>query len=273
MIGGYAAAAFLAAGLAVLGPPVAAQGEDISGVVTSAAGPEAGVWVIAETQDFDTGFRKIVVTDDAGRFLVPDLPDAAYEVWVRGYGLADSEKTPARPGDDLALTAIAAASPREAAQLYPANYWYSLLEVPPASDFPGTGPRGNGIGVAMRTQADWSTGSRTAASSAISSATGRRARCRCSISTSSTRPPTRGSTASGPAGQDLRWRSRSIGWVGREPCSCTPTGAIGSPPASCRPFRRVPRAGSATSSSACGSGAIRAAWSTTRSRPTSATRR
>ena len=155
MIGGYAAAAFLAAGLAVLGPPVAAQGEDISGVVTSAAGPEAGVWVIAETQDFDTGFRKIVVTDDAGRFLVPDLPDAAYEVWVRGYGLADSEKTPARPGDDLALTAIAAASPREAAQLYPANYWYSLLEVPPASDFPGTGPRGNGIGVAMRTQADW----------------------------------------------------------------------------------------------------------------------
>ena len=155
MIGGYATAAFLAAALAVLGPPVAAQDADISGVVTSAAGPEAGVWVIAETEDFDTGFRKIVVTDDDGRFLVPDLPDAAYEVWVRGYGLADSDKTAARPGDEIALTAIAAASPHEAAEIYPANYWYSLLEVPPASDFPGTGPRGNGIGVAMRTQADW----------------------------------------------------------------------------------------------------------------------
>ena len=61
MIGGYATAAFLAAALAVLGPPVAAQDDDIGGVVTSAAGPEAGVWVIAETDDFDTGFRKIVV--------------------------------------------------------------------------------------------------------------------------------------------------------------------------------------------------------------------
>ena len=155
MISGYAAAAFLAAGLAGLVLPVAAQDDDISGVVTSAAGPEAGVWVIAGTQDFDTGFRKIVVTDDDGRFLVPDLPDADYEVWVRGYGLADSEMTSARPGDDLALTATAAASPAEAAEIYPANYWYSLLEVPPSSDFPGTGPSGNGIGVTMRTQADW----------------------------------------------------------------------------------------------------------------------
>ncbi len=136
-------------------PGVFAAGDDIAGVVTSAAGPEAGVWVIAETGDFDTSFRKTVVTDDAGRFLVPDLPAASYEVWVRGYGLVDSGKTAARPGDRLDLTVRAAAGPREAAEIYPANYWYSLLEVPPAGDFPGTGPRGNGIGAAMRTQADW----------------------------------------------------------------------------------------------------------------------
>ena len=148
-------AALLAAGLAGVSGPAAAAGDDITGVVTSASGPEAGVWVIAETLDFDTKFRKIVVTDDAGRFLVPDLPEASYFLWVRGYGLVDSERTRAMPGDDLDLTATVAATPKEAAQVYPANYWYSLLEVPPASDFPGTGPRGNGIGTTMRTQADW----------------------------------------------------------------------------------------------------------------------
>ena len=148
-------AALLAAGVAAMSGPAVAADDDLTGVVTSATGPEAGVWVIAETRDFDTTFRKIVVTDDAGRFLVPGLPAASYEVWVRGYGLVDSEKTAGRPGDDLALTATAAATPTEAAQIYPANYWYSLLEVPPASDFPGTGPRGNGIATGMRTQADW----------------------------------------------------------------------------------------------------------------------
>ena len=132
-----------------------AAGDDITGVVTGPSGPEAGVWVIAETSDFDTSFRKIVVTDDDGRFLVPDLPEAGYRVWVRGYGLADSAKQFATPGAEVNVQVAAAATPREAAQNYPASYWYSLLEVPPASDFPGTGPRGNGIGTAMKTQADW----------------------------------------------------------------------------------------------------------------------
>src|SRR3972149_6730260 len=61
--------------------------DDISGVVTSASGPEAGIWAIAETDAFATRFARIVVTDDAGRYLVPDLPDADYPIWVRGYGL------------------------------------------------------------------------------------------------------------------------------------------------------------------------------------------
>ena len=63
---------------------------DIGGVVTSSKGPEAGVWVIAETKDLPTNFIKIVVTNDQGRFVVPDLPAATYKIWVRGYGLVDS---------------------------------------------------------------------------------------------------------------------------------------------------------------------------------------
>src|SRR6202165_402837 len=70
---------------------------DIAGVVTSSKGPEAGVWVIAETKDFSTGFRKMVVTDDQGRYLIPDLPKANYSIWVRGYGLVDSAKVQAAP--------------------------------------------------------------------------------------------------------------------------------------------------------------------------------
>ncbi len=54
--------------------------DDIGGVVTSSKGPEAGVWVIAETKDFPTGYRKIVVTDDQGRYVIPELPKANYDV-------------------------------------------------------------------------------------------------------------------------------------------------------------------------------------------------
>jgi hypothetical protein len=48
--------------------------DDIGGVVTGKHGPEAGVWVIAETTDLGTRFAKIVVTDDHGRYVIPDLP-------------------------------------------------------------------------------------------------------------------------------------------------------------------------------------------------------
>src|SRR5208282_6202774 len=65
---------------------------DLSGSVSSLNGPEAGVWVIAETGDLPTKFVKIVVTDDGGRYLIPDLPKANYRVWVRGYRLIDSPK-------------------------------------------------------------------------------------------------------------------------------------------------------------------------------------
>src|SRR5260370_5415816 len=128
---------------------------DIGGVVTSAKGPEAGVWVIAETTDLPTKLVKIVVTDDQGRYLVPDLPKANYNVWVRGYGLVDSSKVQAAPGKPLDLKAVIAPSEKEAAQYYPAAYWYSLLHIPPKSDFPGTGTTGNGISDNIKEQGQW----------------------------------------------------------------------------------------------------------------------
>ncbi|NNC63817.1 MAG: carboxypeptidase regulatory-like domain-containing protein [Gammaproteobacteria bacterium] len=135
--------------------PVQFDSNDIAGAVTSADGPEAGVWVIAETADLATGFRKIVVTDDAGRYLIPDLPEASYDVWVRGYGLVDSPKVQADPGRLLDLTAVPASTSQDAAQYYPSNYWYSLLEIPPQSDFPGTGAIGNGIAIGLESQLHW----------------------------------------------------------------------------------------------------------------------
>jgi hypothetical protein len=135
---------------------VAVDGDDLGGVVSSTKGPEAGVWVIAETTDLPTKFVKIVVTDDRGRYLLPDLPEkATYSVWVRGYGLVDAEKTRTTPGRTLNLTAVIAPSPAAAAQYYPAGYWWSLLSVPAKHEFPGTGPSGNGIAPAIQSQAQY----------------------------------------------------------------------------------------------------------------------
>ena len=111
---------------------------EIGGVVTSSKGPEAGVWVIAETTDLPTKFARIVVTDDQGRYLIPDLPTANYSVWVRGYGLVDSPKMRAKPGMTLNLPAVIAPSEAAAAHYYPAAYWYAMLKIPPASDFGGS---------------------------------------------------------------------------------------------------------------------------------------
>ena len=131
------------------------DGNDIGGTVTGPNGPEAGVWVIAESEDLPTKFVRIVVTDDEGRYVIPDLPAASYQVWVRGYGLVDSPKRQAAPGAMLELSAVPAPDARAAAHYYPAGYWYSLLKVPPASDFPGTGAEGNGIATGLAHQAQF----------------------------------------------------------------------------------------------------------------------
>jgi streptogramin lyase len=115
-------------------PARAARVDHIRGTVTSGrARAEAGVWVIAEGKPGNTPMRKIVVTDGRGRFVLPELPNASYRVWVRGYGLVDSKKTAARPGATLSLRVRRAATRRVAAQVYPANYWLSMLNLPDSS--------------------------------------------------------------------------------------------------------------------------------------------
>jgi len=109
--------------------PFVGHAADIKGTVNGPNGPEAGVWVIAETTDLPTKYAKVVVTDDRGRYLIPELPDASYKVWARGYGLADSGKVTAKAGSTVNLKAAAARSEKEAAELYPGMYWYSMLNI------------------------------------------------------------------------------------------------------------------------------------------------
>jgi hypothetical protein len=142
-------------------PRVEIDDNDIGGVVTSRFGPEAGVWVIAETTELGTRFAKIAVTDEIGRYVIPDLPKANYRVWVRGYGLVDSPKVAATPGQSLNLTAVVAPNLAAAAQYYPAIYWASMIRVPDKSRFPGTGADGNGIPVTFKTQDQWLNAAKT----------------------------------------------------------------------------------------------------------------
>jgi len=128
---------------------------DLGGTVASRNGPEAGVWVIAETNDLPTKFAKLGVTDDRGRYLIPGLPKGKYSVWVRGYGLVDSRKVQSTPGKTLNLTAVPAPSAAAAAEYYPGMYWYSMINIPGKQEFPGTGEKGNGISSNIKSQEQW----------------------------------------------------------------------------------------------------------------------
>jgi hypothetical protein len=115
----------------------------ITGTVRSTTGPEAGVWVIAETKDLPTGMIKSVVTDDNGKYVLPEMPMVNYKVWVRGYGLVDSTPINARPtvntnnnAPAVNLTAVIAKTDVEAARVYPGNYWMQMLEPPAKTAFP-----------------------------------------------------------------------------------------------------------------------------------------
>jgi hypothetical protein len=163
----YLGVAAVAIALALGAPPTPASAQsaaafsigstDIGGVVTGPKGPEAGVWVIAETTDLPTRMIKSVVTDDQGRYVLPELPQAKYVVWARGYGLIDSAKTQSEPGKIVNITAIPAPTEAAAADYYPAIYWFSMLHIPEKSKFPGTGTgaNGNGLPTFMKSQLQW----------------------------------------------------------------------------------------------------------------------
>jgi hypothetical protein len=111
-------------------PAVSIGATDIGGTVLGPNGPEAGVWVIAETTELPTKMSKTVVTDDQGRYLIPDLPKANYVVWARGYGLVDSVKTTSEPGKIVNITAVPAPNAAAAAEYYPAIYWAASPRFP-----------------------------------------------------------------------------------------------------------------------------------------------
>src|ERR1017187_9070442 len=150
-----AASVTTAAAQPAAGQQVRIDADDIGGVVTGAKGPEAGVWVIAETRDLPTKYVKIVATDDSGRYVIPDLPKGTYDVWVRGYGLVDSPKVKAQPGKLVDLKSVQAPNRAAAAAYYPGIYWYAMMNIPDVKLFPGTGPQGNGMPVTLKNQGQW----------------------------------------------------------------------------------------------------------------------
>ena len=158
-----AAGAIVAAGLGTFAcgapTPVDVDAASIGGVVLNGGRPEAGVWVIAETTGLPTHFSRIVVTDDEGRFLVPDLPESAsYDVWVRGYGLRDSQPVKAARGERVSLQVENAQTPQEAARIYPANYWLSLYQPPPSNALPLADSEGAAAPVSHAGERDEETG-------------------------------------------------------------------------------------------------------------------
>ena len=155
--------------------------DDIAGTVMSTRGPEAGVWVIAETTDTPTKFRKIVVTDEQGRYLLPDLPDESHvpdlgsRLWPGRFGASSGD---GRAGN-LALTAaVAAERARRRAASTRRTTGNRSSTFRRRTEFPGTGPTGNGISPEMRRSITGSIRSKRTATSAISWETRRRARSR-----------------------------------------------------------------------------------------------
>jgi hypothetical protein len=219
---------------------VSVGGSDLGGVVTGPGGPEAGVWVIAETTDLPTKFAKMVATDDQGRYLIPELPNAKFKVWVRGYGLVDSPKVDGEPGKTLNLTAVKAPSEKEAAQYYPPIYWYSLLRVPAPSEFPA-GP--------VKTQPEWVNGIKSSGCMSCHALGSPGTRTVPKAFSDGAKDSAEAWARRIQAGQaQAQWPATLDGSTRNARSNCSASGPTALPPASCRSTsRRGRRASSATS--------------------------
>ena len=137
-------------------PTVTVDNDDLGGVVTGPKGPEAGVWVIAETAGSADEVREDRRHRRSGP--LPAAGPAEGRTTTCGFAVTGSSihgRFRRHRGKNLNLTAIVAPSAVAAAQYYPAGYWFSMMQVPDAKEFPGTGPEGNGISPNIRTQAEW----------------------------------------------------------------------------------------------------------------------
>lgn len=117
----------------------------LSGIIKANGG---GAWVMAMDESLPTRPRTIVVSGPHERYEIPDL-DASkkYTVLGRAYGCEDKWIHDVSPGK-LPIELNCDISPQEAAEIYPANYWGSIIHFPGTGEFPGTGTirsGGNGI--------------------------------------------------------------------------------------------------------------------------------
>ena len=111
--------------------------------------------VVTETTDLPTRPVDLVVTDDKVAISFPDLPRPITTSGRGGTASWILRKCKRSPARWLMLKPVVAPDAAAAAQYYPADYWYSLLEVPKASEFPGTGDPGNGISPKIKSQGQW----------------------------------------------------------------------------------------------------------------------
>ena len=156
-------AALVAATLGTVGarqtaaPTVAIDADDIGGVVTGAAGPEAGVWVIAETTDAADALDQERRHRRSGPLPHSRSAEGALRRLgprLRARRLARRSKR--RQARRSRLKAVAAPAREAAAEYYPAQVPGSrCCRCRPKSDFPGTGPSGNGIAPNIKSQGEW----------------------------------------------------------------------------------------------------------------------
>jgi hypothetical protein len=239
----------LDSGNALLAQRAAPQGF-IGGVVRSSNGPEAGVWVIAETKDLPTNFIKIVVTDDQGRYMVPELPAANYRVFVRGYGLVDSTPVQAFRVADLNLTATLAKTP-EAARSGPGRLLAALFEPPAAKDFPAPDRPRKATGSARHWRRT-TTSTRSSPTAALHRLGNEETRTVDHAQGQARAEDTRRSLGMAARHRRAARRCNVLSNQGKVCSRTTPDGPSALPGARSRPRRRVRRASSATSSSRCG---------------------